>query len=171
MANWVIMVTPGAIQHHIAYTAWATGRLLDAVAQLSPEELTRDFGTSDKSVLGTLAHVFAADRVWLGRVEGNPPAKFLDPEKDLKMETLTTEWPAVLDRWKQNLTSATQEQIDAVVDYKDLKGNPYQQPLWQIVLHMVNHATHHRGQVAGFLRSMGKTPPPLDLIAYYRQLV
>jgi uncharacterized damage-inducible protein DinB len=164
------MVTPGAIQHHIAYTAWATGRLLESVAQLSPEELTRDFGTSDRSVLGTLAHVFAADRVWLGRVEGNPPAKFLDPEKDLKMETLTTEWPAVLDRWKQLLAAAAQEQIDAAIAYKDLKGNPYQQPLWQIVLHMVNHGTHHRGQVAGFLRSMGKTPPPLDLIAYYRQI-
>jgi uncharacterized damage-inducible protein DinB len=35
---------------------------------------------------------------------------------------------------------------------------------------VVNHGTHHRGQVSGFLRSMGHTPPALDLIAYYRQL-
>jgi len=43
-------------------------------------------------------------------------------------------------------------------------------PLWQILLHVVNHATHHRGQVSGFLRAMGHTPPPLDLIAFYRTL-
>jgi uncharacterized damage-inducible protein DinB len=34
----------------------------------------------------------------------------------------------------------------------------------------VNHGTHHRGQVAGFLRAMGKAPPPLDLMAFYREL-
>ena len=40
-------------------------------------------------------------------------------------------------------------------------------PAWQIVMHVVNHGTHHRGAVSGFLRAMGKTPPKLDLIAYY----
>ncbi len=55
-----------------------------------------------------------------------------------------------------------------MIEYKDLKGNPYQSPLWQIVLHLVNHGSHHRGQVSGMLRALGKTPPPLDLIAYYR---
>jgi uncharacterized damage-inducible protein DinB len=42
------------------------------------------------------------------------------------------------------------------------------EPDWKLVFHVVNHATHHRGQVAGFLRTMGRVPPPLDLIAYYR---
>jgi len=54
------------------------------------------------------------------------------------------------------------------ISYRDMKGHPWVSPVWQIVLHVVNHGTHHRGQVAGFLRSMGKTPPVLDLIAYYR---
>ena len=40
---------------------------------------------------------------------------------------------------------------------------------WQIVTHVVNHGTHHRGQVSGFLRTMGHTPPPLDLSFYYRE--
>ena len=53
--------------------------------------------------------------------------------------------------------------------YRDLKGRAYEQPLWQLILHVVNHGTHHRGQVSGFLRSLGHVPPPLDLVAYYRQ--
>ena len=68
--------------------------------------------------------------------------------------------------WARPLTD---EDVLRDVSYRDLKGNPWSTPLWQIVFHVVNHGTHHRGQAAGFLRSMGHVPPPLDLIAYYRE--
>jgi uncharacterized damage-inducible protein DinB len=73
----------------------------------------------------------------------------------------------LLEQWKQWLTALTD--TNTVISYRDMKGNPYQSPVWQIILHLVNHGTHHRGQAAGFLRSMGHAPPVLDLIAYYRQ--
>jgi uncharacterized damage-inducible protein DinB len=156
------------LKTHFAYTAWASARLVDAAKKLSEAELLRDFGTSDKSVLGTLVHTFAADRVWLGRVRGSVPARFIDIGQDMKMSVLENDWPQVLAGWQEYLDGETD--VAAPISYKDLKGNPYHTPLWQIGLHVVNHGTHHRGQVAGFLRTMGHTPPPLDLIAYYRQL-
>jgi uncharacterized damage-inducible protein DinB len=52
--------------------------------------------------------------------------------------------------------------------YQDMRGNTWTNPIWHLVLHVVNHGTHHRGQAAGFLRAMGHVPPVLDLIAYYR---
>jgi uncharacterized damage-inducible protein DinB len=64
----------------------------------------------------------------------------------------------------------TDEQAAAKVAFRDMKGNPYEMPLWQILLHVVNHGTHHRGTVSGFLRAMVRTPPQLDLIAFYRLL-
>ncbi len=163
-------VSKEVLRLHLDYTRWATNRLLDAAAKLTPEELTRDFGTADKSVLGTLVHVFAGDRVWIGRIHGNPPSKFVDPERDMQLSVLQTEWPAVLDQWTAWLSSVEDAGIAAKISYKDLKGNAYQTEAWKIVLHVVNHGTHHRGQVAGFLRAMGYTPQPLDLIAYYREL-
>jgi len=48
-------------------------------------------------------------------------------------------------------------------------GNPWRQPLGQLVLHVVNHGTHHRSQVSRFLRVMGHVPPKLDLVSYYRE--
>jgi uncharacterized damage-inducible protein DinB len=73
-------MAPDTLLAHLDYTAWASRRLVDAAAQLTPEELTRDFETSDHSVLGTLVHVFAADRIWLSRVTGSPvPTRFLEP--------------------------------------------------------------------------------------------
>lgn len=162
-------VSADTLRSHLDYTAWATHRLLDAASKLSPEELTRDFKTADKSVLDTLVHIYAADRIWLCRVRNEPRATFVDPE-DRDLMLLQAEWPALLERWKLWLRDFKDADATRVIAYTDTKGRPYSQPAWQIVLHLVNHGTHHRGQVSGFLRAMGQTPPPLDLIAYYRTL-
>ena len=159
------------LRNHLNYTAWASSRLVEAASELSPQELVRDFGTADHNVLGTLVHVYAADRTWLGRVEGNPPAQFLIPEQDMHMEVLRKDWPALLARWKQWGGLQTEESIHRDVSYRSLKGDPFVTPTWQIVLHLVNHGTHHRGQVSGFLRAMGHTPPPLDFLVFCREAV
>ena len=164
--NQGMPISAEAIREHLSYSAWATVRLLDAAAKLSPEELTRDFGTADRNVLGTLAHTFGADRVWLARVRGQQQHGL--SEADREWPTIQREWSAVSEGWREWARGMTDDSLLTVLDYTDLKGNPWRQSLWQIVLHVVNHGTHHRGQVSGFLRSMGHTPPPLDLIAYYR---
>jgi uncharacterized damage-inducible protein DinB len=162
-------VKADTLRTHLDYTTWATRRLLAAAAQLSEEELTRDFGSADKNVVGTLAHIFAADRVWMSRIEGKPPGMFISPE-DRDLALLARDWPALLDVWKDWAAELTDESVATVIYYKDNKGQDWQAPLWQIILHVVNHGTHHRGQVSGFLRAMGHAPQPLDLIAYYRTL-
>jgi len=153
---------------HMRYTAWASARLVEAAGKLVEEERARDFKTSDHSVLGTLVHVYAADRVWLHRVRGTPRATFIDPE-DHSMDVLRTDWPQVHDGWRELLEAETDESIQRKVPYKDLRGNTHETPLWQIILHVVNHGSHHRGQVSGMIRTMGHTPPVLDLIFYYRE--
>jgi uncharacterized damage-inducible protein DinB len=165
-----MLISPEALRTHIDYTAWASARLVEAASQLTPDELTRDFGSSDKSVLGTLVHVFAADRVWMVRIAGDPPAKFMEPERDLHLSVLQNVWPPLLKKWQEWGASLTNESTEAIISWKDLKGNSFEMPAWQIVLHVVNHGTHHRGQSSGFLRALGKVPPPLDLARYYRDL-
>ena len=83
---------------------------------------------------------------------------------------LAPAWRSVAEGWKAWATDKTDEDFPTEAAYHDLRGNPWRTPLWQVALHLVNHATHHRGQAAGFIRSMGHTPPPLDLVAYYRSL-
>ncbi len=161
-------VSADVLATHLAYTAWASRRLVEAAAQLAPEELTRDFQTADRSVLGTLAHVFAADRLWLARLRGGPHPGYVS-DADYRLDVLLGDWPALHDRWRDWASSLTDEIVLRPVAYTDLKGRSWSQPLWQLVLHVVNHGTHHRGQVAGFLRMLGHTPPPLDLVFYYRE--
>ncbi len=162
------MLAP-VLRNHLNYTAWASSKLVDAASALTPEELMRDFATGDHNVLGTLVHVYAADRIWLGRIKGNPPARFLVPEQDMHLAVLRSDWPALLERWKQWAALLTEESIHRDISYKSTKGDAFVTPTWQIVLHVVNHATHHRGQVSGFLRAMGHIPPSLELTAFYRE--
>lgn len=153
---------------HLAYTTWASRRLVDAASRLAPEELRRDFQTADHSVLGTLVHVFAADRIWLARVSGGAPQPFIS-DADYSLAVLQNDWPALHEKWRQWGQAMTDQSARESVTYKDTQGNTFSRPLWQLILHVVNHGTHHRGQVSGFLRAMGQTPPPLDLTAYYRE--
>lgn len=157
------------LRHHIEYTTWANRRLLEAAAALSPEEWSRDFGTADKSVAGTLAHIFAAERIWLARVERRLFEGPFLTESSLRIETLRREWPEVQAAWRRWAEPLRDEDPSTVLVYSDLRGRQWRQPLWQVVLHVVNHSTHHRGQVSGFLRAMGHKPPALDFIAFVRE--
>ena len=167
--NLGMPVSVDTLRLQLDYSAWASQRLMDAAAKLSEEELTRDFKTADKTVLDTLVHIYAADRIWLSRVLGETRTSFSGPE-DRDLTLLQTEWPALHQRWKLWLRDFNDDDVLRAISYHDLKGRPYSQPAWQILLHLVNHGTHHRGQVSGFLRAMNHTPPPLDLMAYYRTI-
>ncbi len=162
------MISVDALKTHLDYSAWASRRLVEAAARLSAEELVRDFHTADRSVLGTLVHIFGADRVWLTRMHRQPNPVYTT-NADFHLEVLQTEWPALHDGWRDWIAGLREDDLAEELAYQDMKGRHWQQPIWQLVLHVVNHATHHRGQVSGFLRAMGHTPPVLDLIWYYRE--
>lgn len=160
---------PEILRLQIDYMTWASSRILDAAAQLTPDELARDFGTAHSSVLGTLVHIFSAERIWFWRIRGERPGDRPGSES-FDLPKLRESWSSVHRDWRDWAASISAEDASAVLSYHDLRGNPWQTPLWQIVLHVVNHGTHHRGQISGFLRAMGHVPPPLDLIAYCRAL-
>ena len=82
----------------------------------------------------------------------------------MHFSVLQNDWAPLMQKWQTWTSSLTPESAEAAVAWKDLKGNSFEMPTWQIVLHLVNHGTHHRGQVSGFtLGSYGEGPPPLDL--------
>ena len=163
-------VSADTVRTHLRYTAWASRSLVEAALQLSPDELRRDFQTADRSVLGTLVHIFAADRIWLARIKGEIPERFLDVESDMKVSVIEKDWPALHEDWLAWSSPLSDFDLEAQIAYNDLKGNPHQTPLWQIVLHVVNHGTHHRGMVSAMLRMMGHAPRAIDEIFFFREM-
>jgi uncharacterized damage-inducible protein DinB len=156
-------MTAEDIRLHISYSGWASRRLLDAALALPEDQQHREFGVSHKSLMGTLEHIFFADRIWFART--------VDPGVLQSNETLSAAWPQLQRRWEDWAASLTDQDLTRVIEYKDLKGNPHRTPVWQIGLHVVNHATLHRGQAMSLLRQLGVAPPPTDLIFYYREIM
>jgi uncharacterized damage-inducible protein DinB len=159
-----------ALVLQLRYSAWASRRVLDSASALSAEQLCRDLGNSYGGVRGTLNHIYQADAIWFDRLMGAPTSNLqaYDPNPDFA--GFAGQWLALLDRyvsWSERLSAAD---WDRVVAYHNIKGEAFQQPLWQIVLHIVNHATYHRGQITTMLRQIGGAPAGTDLIVYYRSL-
>ncbi len=95
-----MIISTEVLRHHVAYTAWASARLMESASQLSDEELTRDFHTADRNVVGTLAHIFGADRVWLARFKGiASPASATDEDRSIAV--LKSEWPLLHASWAE----------------------------------------------------------------------
>jgi uncharacterized damage-inducible protein DinB len=157
-------MTPAEAQLHIRYNHWASGRILDAVAAISPEERERSNGISHGSILGTLAHLQFVDWIWYTRV-----VEPLDRPADA-LGAIQSAWPEIQRRWEAWSEGLTDADLARNVVFKRLTGEEAAAPAWQIVMHLVNHDTLHRGQIMGMLRQLGVAPPPTDLIAYYMTL-
>ena len=152
----------------IDYHYWARDRALDAASALTPDQLNRDMGNSFRSVRDTLAHIYAAEWAWCSRWNGVSPTAFPDhPLPDVaamrvRWADLEVNVRAVVDRMRV-------EGLDRTIEYKLMNGDARSSVFWQMVQHVVNHASYHRGQVTTMLRQMGVPPPQsMDLITYYR---
>lgn len=154
------------LRYHIEFAGWANARVLSAASELSAGELEYDFKTSEHCVRSTLAHIYRAERVWLERIEGRQ-ADFR-VEGDDTMLALSTNWPLIDNRWIRWAQALTEQDPLVELTYQDLRGNTWTQTIWKIILHVVNHSTHHRGQVIGFIRALGHTPPNVDSIMFDR---
>ncbi len=157
------MVHPSALAEHFRYSEWATRRLLDFAASVPAEHLTQEIGNSHGGILKTFQHIYYADRVWLSRMEGAPTA-FADPDPGPSVADLNAAWWPLLERFQK--WAGEQTDPNRVIEYKNLKGEPYAKPVYQIVLHVVNHGTYHRGQIAAMLRQLGHVPPYTDFIYF-----
>jgi uncharacterized damage-inducible protein DinB len=152
------------------YHYWARDRLLAAVEPLSDEQRTRDLGSSFKSIHDTLVHIFRAEWAWHSRWHNVSPTALSQAGELPDLATLQMRWTALEQQVRGFVDAAGDEGLQRVYEYKSLAGVTGQSPLWQMVQHVVNHASYHRGQVTTMLRQIGATPPKsLDLIAFYRE--
>ena len=154
-----------------AYTEWANERVLDAVAGLPHEAFTRDLGSSYPSIRDTLVHVLSAEWVWLRRWLGESPAGFPDASALETVEALRARWSGVVAERREFLDTLNAESLGRIIDYRTTKGDPFRAPLIELLLHVVNHTTHHRGQVVTMLRQVGAAGVNTDLVTYHRQVV
>lgn len=148
------------------YNRWANARVLEAASALNPEQFTRDLGNSFHSVHDTLAHILGAEWIWLERWKGTSPKSLLNASDFPSVEALKTRWNEVESDRAQFILGITPEHLERVISYVNTRGQTFAYPLGEMMVHVVNHSTYHRGQIATLLRQLGAKPESTDLLLY-----
>jgi uncharacterized damage-inducible protein DinB len=162
-------MSPEIARQLFAYDAWANARTLGACAALTPEQFTRDLGSSFHSVRDTLVHIVGAQWVWLERFHGRVPAALLAPDAFPDFASVAARSADVQRGLGDYVNQLSSADLAGSFDYRDLKGNPHQGLRWHALQHLANHGTYHRGQITTLLRQLGAKPVSTDLIAFYRE--
>jgi uncharacterized damage-inducible protein DinB len=162
-------VTLADLETLLDYHYWARDLVLDATEPLTPEQFVRDLASSFRSIRDTLAHTYSAEWVWNSRWQGVSPTALLPPEQFPDVSSIRGAWSANEGKVRAFVNGLGEEGVNRVFEYRLLSGQPGRSTFSQILQHVVNHASYHRGQVTTMLRQLGAAPPKgMDLIAFHR---
>ncbi len=152
------------------YNYWATARVLHAAVQLTPDQFTAPAGLSHGSVRGALVHILGAEMVWRLRCAEGISLTALPGEKDFPtVDVLRERWMDEEQKMRAYLNSLSDEALNQTVRYTTTKGVPYENVLWNLLAHVVNHGTQFRGEAGVALTAYGRSPGDLDMLQYFRE--
>jgi uncharacterized damage-inducible protein DinB len=162
-------MTPQAALMLARYNAWANRLIFDAVAALPVGEALKPRTTLFKNMVHTLNHNYVIDLIWQAHLEGRehgfsarntaaPP-----PLEDLwRMQQEVDRWYV---DWSERQSAVT---LAEEVGFTLIGGNRGAMTRGEILLHIVNHTTYHRGFVADLFYQVPAQPPTTDLPVFRR---
>lgn len=162
----------GALRVLYGYNQWATGRVLDAATGLTAEQWLASGSAGRGSVRDTLVHVLDAQWTWLARWDGSlahaDPHRLTFNRADFPdVAAVRAVWMAVDQATQAFVDGLNEADVARFSTYTYANGVTYRQPLWQMMLHVANHGTQHRSEVAAMLTGFGCSPGDLDMLFYF----
>lgn len=153
------------------YHAWALDRLYAQVDALDDADYFRDSRQFFGSVHGTLNHLLLVEHLWQSRLQHSVfPATGLDQELESGRDRLKQRLVAFARGWRPFVDALDAATIAGDLNYRNLQGTAFTLPFASLVLHVFNHATHHRGQVSIALLQLGREAPVMDLPYFLNEL-
>ena len=148
------------------YMYWGHDRVVDGARQLSETQLTAPIRPEFLSTLELLVHLMAAERIWLSRWQGESPRALLSPRDFPTITALVTGWEPL--RAELRASVAGEDDPSREVIYYRTNGEEKRNVWWHLFLHVVNHGTEHRSQIALYLAMQGIDLGNLDFIEFLR---
>ena len=148
------------------YNRWANARVLAAASALSASQLMHDLASSYRSVFGTLGHILWGEWLWLGRWLECATSPGRSPLACADFPALRVRWSEVERDQAAFLDQLTDAALERRITYENPAGTRWTYPLGQMLQHLVNHSTYHRGQVTTMLRQLGAAPSATDFLVF-----
>ena len=144
--------------HSLEYNKWANSLIIKSLSENSP---------ANQKVFSIVSHLIIAQILWLNRVK-KETYEYRDFWQILSMKELENLSERNTSDWILYLRSQNGKDLQKQYSYVNSKGKAYTNTLAQVITHLINHSTYHKGQIAYLLRAENIAPPLTDYIAFTR---
>ncbi|MDQ6889444.1 MAG: hypothetical protein M3Z56_04090 [Bacteroidota bacterium] len=157
------------LQQYSSYNVWANKLITEKIAQLSLEIQEKEMGSSFGSVFKTVIHLMDVESIWWQRLKLQEHVEWPGKTFTGGFENLSKELLALSNQWNDWVIANNEIQFTHVFGYQNSKKEFFKQPVYEMLLHLFNHQTFHRGQLVTMMRQNGIDKiPATDFIVYSR---
>jgi uncharacterized damage-inducible protein DinB len=159
------------LQQHVTYHAWASERMAETLKQVDHSIIKQEQKSSFGSIAKTLLHLWDAEIVWLNRFEGINLTEWPSKKFSGGTDDLIQGYVASANAIKKFVETSSDGKLQEKFSYKTMKGDPFQDVIEDMIYHVINHGSYHRGQIVTMLRELGVNQIlSMDIIIYLRTL-
>ena len=158
------------LQQYAAYNIWANQRIFGCILALSEEQADLEITSSFSSFKKTVLHMWDAESIWWQRLKLSE--RINRPGEDFKgtMDELARSLGRQSTEWLDWVSNASEPQLEHVFAYQNNRKEQFKQPVYEMLMHLFNHGTYHRGQLVTMLRQLGvEKIPETDFIVFCRK--
>lgn len=143
------------LKQYASYNRWASQKIIDLILTLPEEKQIAEVPSSFPSLYKTLLHMWDAESAWWQRLKMNE--RVIVPSENFNgtMKDITNGLMQQSALWEDWVSNASELSIEHVCQYQNTKREVFKMPVYQMVHHVFNHGTYHRGQLINMLRQIG----------------
>jgi uncharacterized damage-inducible protein DinB len=157
------------LQLYAAYNLWANKIIAGKIAQLPQSIIHKDMQGSFPGIYETAAHLAEVESVWWQRLKLQEHIEYPGPTFEEDFEKVSGYWIQLSKQWYDWVSGANEVNLEHVFGYQNSKKEYFKQPVYEMLLHLFNHQTYHRGQIIVMMRQNGVDKiPATDFILFTR---
>ena len=157
------------LQQYAAYNTWANKLIIERIAQLSPATIHKEMNSSFGSIYKTVVHLMDVESIWWQRLKLQEHVEWPGIRFDGNFEELSQQLLLLSKQWSEWIQITSEVNLTHVFAYHNSKKEHFKQPVYEMLLHVFNHQTFHRGQLVTMLRQNGiEKIPATDFIVFSR---
>ena len=151
----------------VDYGYWANAQLLGVSARLTPDQFIQPVAGSYGSIRNTWVHVMSAEAGWLERCGGPTRGPQLRAEDYPTVASVVEAWRTIEANFRAFAAGLEESDLIGVIDFSLGSFGSFSMRMGDMLQHVANHGTHHRGQIALLLRALGHPPGNVDMLFYF----